>query len=71
MVFVVREQTGGAPSAIVSVAAKLGVHREALRNWACQAEVDDRRLPGVPSVERERIVQLERETVSYAERTRT
>jgi transposase len=32
-----------------------------LRNWVAQAEVDDGQRPGVPSAERQRIAELERE----------
>ena len=47
--------------AIVSIAEKLDVHRETLRNWVRAAEVDAGARPGVTSAERERIKQLERE----------
>lgn len=46
MVFEVREQTGNAPGAIARVAQQLGVHREALRGWVRQAEVDGGQRPG-------------------------
>jgi transposase len=39
----------------------LGVHREALRNWVRQAEVDDGRRPGTSTVDAERIRKLEAE----------
>ena len=61
MVFEIRQQTGGQPAAIVRVANQLGVHREALRNWVRQAEVDAGQRPGVPTVEQQRIAELERE----------
>jgi transposase len=61
MVFEVRRELGGAPGAIVSVANKLGVHKEALRNWVRQAEIDDHTRPGTPTADRERITALERE----------
>jgi transposase len=61
MVFEVREQTGGQPGAIARVADQLGVHREALRGWVRQAEVDQGDRPGVPSAEQQRIAELERE----------
>ena len=47
--------------AILSVSEKLGVHRETLRNWIRQAEVDDGRRPGLSTDERARMKQLERE----------
>jgi transposase len=61
MVFEIRQQTGGQPGAIVRVANQLGVHREALRNWVRQAEVDAGQRPGVPTVDQQRIAELERE----------
>ncbi len=61
MVFEVRQQTGGQPGAIARVADQLGVHREALRGWVRQAEVDGGQRPGVPTAEQRRIAELERE----------
>jgi transposase len=61
MVFEVRQQTGERRGAIARVADQLGIHREALRNWINQAEVDGGQRPGIPTVERQRIAELERE----------
>ena len=47
--------------AIESVAEKLDVHRETLRNWVRRAETDDGRRPGLTTDERVRMKQLERE----------
>jgi transposase-like protein len=47
--------------AILSVAQKLDLNRETLRNWVRQAEVNAGRRPGLSSDERERMKQLERE----------
>ena len=61
MVFEVRQQTGGQPGAIARVADQLGVNRESLRNWVKQAEIDGGQRPGIPTAERRRIAELERE----------
>ena len=61
MVFEVRQQTGGQPGAIARVADQLGVNRESLRNWVKQAEIDGGQRPGIPTAERQRIAELERE----------
>ena len=47
--------------AIESIAEKLDVHRETLRNWVRSAEVDEGRRPGLTTDERARMKQLERE----------
>ena len=47
--------------AIARVAEQLGVNKETLRNWVRQAEIDQRQRPGLPTDERQRIAQLERE----------
>jgi transposase len=61
MVFELREQTGGKTGPIVRVADQLGVHREALRTWARQAEVDAGKRPGTTTGDVQRICDLERE----------
>jgi transposase-like protein len=61
MVFEIREQSGNAPGAIARVAQQLGVHREALRGWVRQAEVDGGQRPGTSTADAQRIAELERE----------
>ena len=48
-------------AAIQSIAGKIGCTHETLRRWVRQAEVDQGVRGGMPSDERERIKQLERE----------
>ena len=43
------------------VARQLGIEPETLRNWAAKAEVDEGLRPGVPTKEKARIAELERE----------
>jgi transposase len=43
------------------VARQLGVHRETLRLWVRQAEVDGGQRPGTSSEDARRIAELERE----------
>lgn len=47
--------------AIARVAQQLGMHRETLRGWVRQAEVDDGRRSGVTSDAAQRLAELERE----------
>ena len=61
MVFELREQTGQKTGAIARVADQLGVHREALRTWIRQVEVDGGQRPGTTSSDAQRIAELERE----------
>jgi transposase len=61
MVFELREQTGEKTGTIVRVADQLGVHREALRTWVRQAEVDGGKRPGTTSGDAQRLAELERE----------
>ncbi|SDI09936.1 transposase, partial [Sinosporangium album] len=61
MVFELREQTGERTGAIARVADRLGVHREALRTWIRQAEVDGGQRPGRTTSDAQRIGELERE----------
>ena len=48
-------------AAIVSIADKVGVHRETLRIWVRRAQVDAGQRPGLTTEEMDRLVQLERE----------
>jgi transposase len=61
MVLELREQTGQRIGTIARVAEQLGINKEILRNWVGQAEVDDGQRPGIPTAERQRIAELERE----------
>ena len=47
--------------AIARIADQLGVHREALRTWVKQAEVDVGTRPGTTSSDASRLAELERE----------
>ena len=51
----------GAYGEIARVAGQLGVHREALRTWIRQAEIDGGQRPGVTTEDARRIAELERE----------
>ncbi len=55
------QETGERFGVITRVARQLGVGTESLRGWVAQAEVDGGRRSGVPSEERRRIAELERE----------
>ena len=48
-------------AAIVSIATKIGCTGETLRKWVRQAEIDQGRRDGLPSADRDRLKQLERE----------
>ena len=61
MVFEVRERDGKGHGEIARVAAQLGVHREALRTWIRQAEIDGGQRPGITTGDKQRIAELERE----------
>jgi transposase len=61
MVLELREQTGQRTGTVVRVAEQLGINKETLRNWVGQAEVDGGQRPGIPTAERQRIAELERE----------
>jgi transposase len=56
-----RAEHRSAWAAIQSVAAKLGMTPETLRQWVLRDEVDQGRRPGVTGAERERLRALERE----------
>jgi transposase len=61
MVLETIEQTGERHGVIARVADQLGIGREALRGWVRQAEIDQGQRPGLPTAERQRIAELERE----------
>lgn len=61
MVFEVREREGKGRGEIARVARQLGIHREALRSWVRQAEVDGGVRPGTSTPDAARIAELERE----------
>lgn len=61
MVFDNQHTYGSQWEAICSVAEKLGPKPETVRLWVRQAAIDAGRRGGLSTVERDRIVQLERE----------
>src|SRR5260370_4098005 len=61
MVFEIRDQEGKGHGEIARVAGQLGVHREALRTWIRQAEIDGGARPGTTTEDSPRIAELERE----------
>jgi transposase len=61
MVAETMEQTGERVGVITRIARQLGIGAESLRGWVRQAEVNRGRRPGVPTAERQRIAELERE----------
>ncbi|MBV8222988.1 MAG: transposase [Candidatus Eremiobacteraeota bacterium] len=61
MVFEIRDRDGKGHGEIARVAGQLGVHREALRTWIRQAEIDGGMRLGTTTEESRRIAELERE----------
>ena len=61
LVFEQQGEHGSQWAAIESIAAKMGCTAETLRNWVRQAERDAGKRPGLTSLERERLKELERE----------
>ena len=61
MVFDHEHEYGSQWAAITSIAAKLGMTAETLRNWVRRAETDQGLRPGLTTTERERLKELERE----------
>jgi transposase len=61
MVMEIRARDGKGRGEIARVAGQLGVHREALRTWIRQAEIDGGKRPGTTTADAARIAELERE----------
>ena len=61
MVLEIWERDGKGRGEIARVAQQLGVHREALRIWVRQAEIDGGTRPGTKTEDAQRIAELERE----------
>ena len=61
MVLEIRAREGKDRGEVARVARQLGVHRETLRLWVRQAEVDSGQRPGTTSEDGRRIAELERE----------
>ncbi len=53
--------TGQRYGVVSRIARQLGIEPETLRHWGARAEVDAGQRPGVPTKERARIAELERE----------
>jgi transposase len=56
-----REERGVSDGGTTEIAKQLGLHRETLRRWVIEEEVEGRDRPGVSRSERQRIAELERE----------
>jgi len=54
-------ERGLSDGGVTAVAAQLGLHRETLRRWMLEQEVDAGERPGLTRSERSRIAALERE----------
>ncbi len=57
----VAEQGGQRHGAVGKVARQLGIGPESLRHWVDQAEIDAGTRPGLATIDRDRIRELERE----------
>jgi transposase len=56
-----RREPESARGAIARIAGQLGVHKEALRNWVRQAEIDGGARAGTSTDDATRLAELERE----------
>ena len=56
-----QRERGSSDGGVTAVARQLGIHRETLRRWVTEQEVDAGERPGMSRVERSRIAELERE----------
>jgi transposase len=55
--------TGQRYGVVSRIAHQLGIEPETLRHWVARAEVDEGMRPGVPTKERARIAELEKENL--------
>lgn len=56
-----RDSRGGSDGAVTHVAKQLGLHRETLRRWIIEEEIESGTRAGVSRDERSRVAELERE----------
>ena len=56
-----REARGVTDGGYTAICTQLGLHRETLRRWVIEAEVEGGGRPGLPRGDRDRIAELERE----------
>src|SRR5436189_6194776 len=56
-----REARGLSDGGYTAICTQLGLHRETLRRWVIEAEVEAGSRPGMPRAERDRVAELERE----------
>jgi transposase len=56
-----REARGVSDGGYTAICTQLGLHRETLRRWVIETEVEDGSRGGVPRAERDRVAELERE----------
>ena len=61
LVFETIEETGERQGVVGRIAHQLGIGIETLRTWVKQAAIDGGRRPGVPTEQRRRLAELERE----------
>ena len=61
MVVEIQAREGRGRGEVARVAGQLGIHRETLRLWVRQAQIDSGQRPGTSSEDARRIAELERE----------
>jgi transposase len=61
MVLEIQAREGEGQGEVARVARQLGIHRETLRLWVRQAQIDSGQRPGTSSEDARRIAELERE----------
>src|SRR6266516_372772 len=61
VVLKIQDREGKGQGEVARVARQLGIHRETLRLWVRQAQIDSGQRPGTSSEDARRIAELERE----------